>query len=72
MTVGPQVAGVQDSDAAGAAGVVAEVEDMDIPPPPQALKAAVSRTHATLRHRRRGTHAKVARCEQSIEISSLW
>jgi hypothetical protein len=60
MTMEPQVVGVQDAavtGAAGAAGAVADVEELDIPPP-QALKAAISKPHAAAgNHRRRFTHA---------------
>jgi hypothetical protein len=61
MTIAPQVEAVHDSGVTGAAGVGPEAEDVDIPPP-QALKAAVSKA----------THAKFARSEHCIEISSLW
>jgi hypothetical protein len=74
MTIEPQVADVQDAGvtgAAGAAGAVADVEEFDIPPP-QALKAAISRAHAAAGNHRRGfTHAWVARGTRCIEISSL-
>jgi hypothetical protein len=44
MTIEPQVEEVQDAGVTGAAGAdMAGVEDIDIPPPPQALKAAVSK-----------------------------
>jgi hypothetical protein len=60
MTMEPQVDVVQDAGvtgAAGAAGAVADVEELDIPPP-QALKAAISKVHAAAgNHRRRFTHA---------------
>jgi hypothetical protein len=63
MTMEPQVDDVQDAavtgaaGAAGAAGAVADVEELDIPPP-QALRAAISKVHAAAgNHRRRFTHA---------------
>jgi len=57
----PQVAFVQDAGVTGAAGAAgaagADVEELDIPPP-QALKAAISKVHAAAgSHRRRFTHA---------------
>jgi hypothetical protein len=46
MTMEPQVEGVHDAAVIGAAGAdMAGVEDIDIPPP-QALKAAVSKVPA--------------------------
>jgi hypothetical protein len=46
MTIEPQVEGVQDAGVTGAAGAgMAELDDIDIPPP-QALKAAASEAHA--------------------------
>jgi hypothetical protein len=53
MTIEPQVEGMQDAGVTGAAGVeLADVEDIDIPPP-QALKAAVSKTHPAAGNQRR-------------------
>jgi hypothetical protein len=47
MTMEPQVEGVHDADVIGVAGVdIAGAEDIDIPPPPQALKTAVSKVQA--------------------------
>jgi hypothetical protein len=67
----PQVVGVQDAGVTGAAGADADVDEFDMPPP-QALKAAIATAQAAAgNHRRGSTHAKVARCELSIEISSL-
>jgi hypothetical protein len=52
MTIEPQVEGVQDAGAAGAAGAgMAELDDIDIPPP-QALKAAVREAHAAAANHR--------------------
>jgi hypothetical protein len=71
-TIEPQVDGVQDAGAAGAAGVAAADPDED-DPPPQALRAVISKAHAAAgSHRRDFTHALVARVEHSIEISSFW
>jgi hypothetical protein len=75
MTMEPHVAGVHEAGVTGAAGaegaLVADVDEPDIPPP-QALKVAISTMHAaTGGHRRRFTHAGVARGEQCIEISSF-
>lgn len=59
-TMEPQVELVQDAGvtgAAGDAGALADVEEPDIPPP-QALKAAISKAHAAAGNQRRWfTHA---------------
>jgi hypothetical protein len=53
MTIEPQVEGVQDADVIGAAGAdMAGVEDIDMPPP-QALKAAVSKAQAAAGNHKR-------------------
>jgi hypothetical protein len=74
MTMEPHVDGVQDAGvtgAVGAAGVEADVDEFDMPPP-QALRAAIAKVHAAAVNHRRGiAHARVARCEHCIEISSL-
>ena len=47
MTVEPHVELVQDAGVTGAAGAAGDEVDADIPPPPQALKAAaISREQA--------------------------
>jgi hypothetical protein len=52
MTIEPQVEGVQDAGVTGAAGAgMAELDDIDIPPP-QALKAAASEAHAAAANHR--------------------
>jgi hypothetical protein len=43
---------MQDCDVTGAAGLEADVDDIDIPPPPQALKIRVSKAHAAGSRRR--------------------
>jgi hypothetical protein len=71
MTMEPQVEDVQEAGVTGAAGADPEFEELDMPPP-QALKNATLKAHAAAVNQRRGfTHATVARCEHSIEISSL-
>jgi hypothetical protein len=74
MTIEPQVALVQDAGVTGAAGAGCGDElDDDMPPPPQALRAAISKEQAAPgNHRRRWTHALIARGEHCIEISSFW
>jgi hypothetical protein len=53
MTIEPQLEAVQDAGVTGAAGAdAADVDDIDIPPP-QALKAAVSKAHAAAANHRR-------------------
>jgi hypothetical protein len=60
MTICPQVEGMQDCDVIGAAGVgVADVDDIDIPPP-QALKITGSKAHAAGCQRRTLARAWVA------------
>jgi hypothetical protein len=70
----PHVEGVQEAGVTGAAGddgADAEFDELDMPPP-QALKSATLKAHAAAGNQRRGfTHARDARCEHSIEISSL-
>jgi hypothetical protein len=71
MTIEPQVEAVQDAGATGEAGAGVGEDDDDIPPP-QALKAAISKAHVTVgNHRRRLTCALIARGERCIEKSSL-
>jgi hypothetical protein len=73
MTIEPQVEGVQDAGVMGAAGAdMAGVEDIDIPPPPQALKAAVSKVQAAADNQRLPfARVWVARVEFCIEASLL-
>ncbi|HEY2781694.1 MAG TPA: hypothetical protein VGI90_12995 [Steroidobacteraceae bacterium] len=72
-TIEPHVEGVQLAGAAGAAGVAGADDDEYPIPPPQALKAVISKAPAAAgSHRRRFTHALVARGEQSIDVSSFW
>jgi hypothetical protein len=53
MTIDPQLEAVQVAGVTGAAGAdVADVDDIDIPPP-QALRAAVSKAHAAAGNHRR-------------------
>jgi hypothetical protein len=67
----PHVVDVQEAGVTGAAGVDADVDELDMPPP-QALRAAIAKAHAAAVNHRRGiAHARVARCEHCIEISSL-
>lgn len=62
---------MQDCDVSGAAGVgMADVDDIDIPPP-QALKITGSKAHAAGSRRRTLLRAWVARLEHCMEISSL-
>src|ERR1700726_1142880 len=72
MTIEPQVVGVQDAGVAGAAGEgLADVDDIDIPPP-QAFKAAVNKTHAAAGNQRRSPmRVWAARFEHCIEVSSV-
>jgi hypothetical protein len=72
MTIEPQVAGVQDAGVMGAAGAdMAGADDIDIPPP-QALKAAVSKAQAATGNQRLPfTRVWVARVEFCIEVSLL-
>jgi hypothetical protein len=72
MTIEPQLEDVQDAGVMGAAGAdMAGVDDIDIPPP-QALKAAVSKAQAAAANQRLPfTRVWVTRVEFCIEISLL-
>ena len=65
MTIEPQVELVQDMGVTGAAGAAAgdDMDDIDIPPP-QALKAAISKAHVAA--------GNIARGERFIGTSSFW
>jgi hypothetical protein len=72
MTIEPQLEAVQDCGVTGAAGAdVADVGDIDIPPP-QALRPALSKAQAAAdNHRRPFTRGRVSRIEHCIETSSF-
>ncbi|HXP67006.1 MAG TPA: hypothetical protein VN815_16130 [Steroidobacteraceae bacterium] len=71
--MGPHVEGVQDAGVTGVAGAEGADADIDEPdmPPPQALSVAAKAQAAADTHRRGLAHARIARCEHCIEISSL-
>jgi hypothetical protein len=62
MTIEPQAEAVQDAGVTGAAGAGVGEDEDDIPPP-QALKAAISKAQAAA--------GNIARGERCIEKSSL-
>jgi hypothetical protein len=72
MTIEPQVEDVQEAGVTGAAGTgMADVDDIDIPPP-QAFKAAVRKANAAAAsHRLAFTRVRVPRVECCIEVSLL-
>ena len=73
-TIEPQVDGVQPAGAAGVAGVAGAMADDEYPiPPPQPLKAVISKAKAATGSQRRDlTNALVTQGEHSMEASSFW